>query len=171
MVDVHRRSLTVSRTSDDSSGIVSQLRDIHARLTAKAGLTDAQSNLLADGIGSYLEAIDEGHAASLDRTMGLKVWGGVSAPRQDRLSRRDTLLRDLWKATPEWRDLSPAVVARLMVQSARRYETQRWPREKFQPEPTAQPSVTWWKVLHSGCKIPGSKRLQQILEEEIQDGV
>lgn len=171
MVDVHHRSLTVSGPADDSSGIVSQLRDIHARLTAKAALTDAQSNLLADGIGSYLEAIDEGHSASLDKTMGLKVWGGVSALRQYRLSRRDTLLRDLWQTAPEWRGLSACVVARLMVQSARRYETQRWSREQFQPEPTAQPSATWWKVLHSGCKIPGSKRLQQILEEEIQDGV
>ncbi|CUX23225.1 hypothetical protein AGR7C_Cc160141 [Agrobacterium deltaense Zutra 3/1] len=159
------------KTGDDNAAIIAQLRDIHARLTAGTALTAGQSGLLTNAIGAYLDALDGGASPSLDRTIGLRTWGGVSPARQDRLARRDLLLRDLWRASPEWCGLSASVVARLMVQSAERYEAQRWPREQYRPQPAAQPSATWWQVLSLGSKIPGAKRLQQILEEEIQDGV
>ncbi|GEM_PF-4875997 len=171
MVDARAQVVCSSDVGEGGQNIIAQLREIHYRLAAKLPLNDRQCDLLADGIGSYLDAVDEGRTPSLDRSMGLIRRGGVSPMRQNHLARRDLLLRHLWRGTPEWTSLSPSVVARLMVQSAKRYETIRWEREQFRPQPATQPAATWWQILSVGLKIPGSKRLQQILEEEIQGGV
>jgi hypothetical protein len=171
MVDARAQVVCSPEVGDSGQNTIAQLREIHYRLAAKIPLDETQSHLLAEGIGSYLDAVDEGRTPSLDRAMGLIRHGGISPVRQDHLARRDLLLRHLWRVTPEWTSLSASVVARLMVQSAKRYEAVRWEREQFRPQPATQPAATWWQILSIGLKIPGSKRLQQILDEEIQDRV
>ncbi|MFK0331117.1 hypothetical protein ACIQUB_08340 [Rhizobium sp. NPDC090275] len=167
MADRHHKAL------DEPSGIVSQLRDMHRRLCRGHSLTDDQCSLLVSGIGNYLYALDNGASPSLDKAIGLKAWGGVSAGRQDALSRRDDLIRRLWRSQPDWQGLPPAAAAKLMQQSAERYANLRWPREcDLIVAPSAEPAATWWRILSSGERIPGSsKRLQQILNVEIQGGV
>src|SRR5688500_7885747 len=64
----------------------------------------------------------------LDRAIGLKKHGGVSPSNARALNERDQLLRQLWRTSPEWRDLAPSAAARLMAISASRYETNRFPR-------------------------------------------
>ncbi|WP_131713643.1 hypothetical protein [Rhizobium leguminosarum] len=152
--------------------MVAQLRDMHGRLRDGRSLTNGQVRLLLDGIGGFLKALDGGDQASLDRSIGLKSWGGVSAARQDALNRRDDMLRQLYREIEGWRDLPPSAAARMMSLDAKRYEARRWPREgeDFDPPPI-EPARTWWKILTAGATIPGAKRLQQILQVEIQDGV
>lgn len=171
MGDLRSGALDTQAKRGDEGNIIEQLRDIRLRLEERQSLTDDQSSLLADGLGRYLDALDDGNAPSLDMTLGLKSWGGISSIRRDRMIRRDRLLLDLWQTDSDWQKLSPGLAAKLMVQSAQRYEAARWHREQFLPQPTAQPTATWWQILSSGLKVPGARRLQQILENEIQDGV
>jgi len=147
------------------------IRDMARRLRNGALLPEHQ-RYLADAFEAYANEIEAGRPASLDKAFGLKQRGGISPPRAAALQRRDDLLRRLWHKSDEWSDLAPAAAARMMSQSAKRYEAIRWPREqKSIVAPLTEPAATWWKILRSDLSVPEAKRLQQILESEIQYGV
>lgn len=150
---------------DEAVTMVAQLRDMHGRLRDGRPLTGQQVQLLVDGLSGYLETIDDGGAASLDRSFGLKQWGGVSPARSSALDRRDRMLRRLWRELPEWRELTPGAAARHMLASFRRYETDRWPRERhLQLAPITEPATTWWRVASGNAPMPDAPRLRQILK-------
>jgi hypothetical protein len=154
----------------EGDDLVRRLRRIHSRLLHKKPLIDPDLRFLTDGIGAYLDDVDHGRSSSLDRSLSLKgTWGGVSPARRDVLYRRDKLIRALRDAVDEWRDKGAIALAPLMSLSAQRYESQRWIRERDGMLPPDEPAATWWRILSAGGKIPGAKRLRQILEEEIQD--
>ncbi|NKK92379.1 hypothetical protein GFL95_14260 [Rhizobium leguminosarum bv. viciae] len=165
------------RKIDETAGMVSQLRDMHRRLRDGRHLTETQNQILADGIAHYLEALDSGREASIDRAFGLKARGGVSPARQDALSQRDELIRQLWQIVPAWRDLDPYAASGVMSLDAARYEALRGRRTR--EEPPVEPARTWWLILQLGVKIPGKRRIHQLLESqhsqrvhcEIQRGV
>lgn len=156
-----------------SSRLVRDLRDIHQRLRWNHVLTRDQYKLLEGALRDMLLAIDEGDVVSLDRSIGLKAWGGVSAIRHDALARRDEQIRQLWHGQEDWRDLPAPAASRLMAVDAARYQSNRWPRECSRDvAPNVEPAATWWKILISGQKIPRSaKQFQRILGMDIQDGV
>lgn len=164
-----------SKTKDldgtaEGANLVTRLRRIHSRLVEKKPLIERDLHFLADGIGAYLDDIDHGRTSSLDRALSLKgAWGGISPARRDVLDRRDQLIRGVRDVVTEWREMSAIAVAPLMSLSARRYESQRWLRERNGVLPPDEPAATWWRILSAGAKIPGAKRLGQILEGEIQD--
>ncbi|WP_327211999.1 hypothetical protein U8Q06_20930 [Rhizobium beringeri] len=154
-----------TRDVDEAAGMVAQLRDMHGRLRDGRPLTGRQVLLLVDGLGGYLETIDDGGAASLDRSFGLKQWGGVSPARSMALDQRDRMLRRLWREVPEWRPLMPGAAARQMLASFRRYETDRWPRERhLQLAPVVEPAATWWRIASGNAAMPDVPRLRQILK-------
>lgn len=163
MADRNALSIVIEQPTE-TQGPVAQFRDMHRRWIEGQSLTPSQVAILVDGFGGYLDAVDAGERASLDWSFGLKAWGGLSVAKQDRLARRDTMIRNLWRVMPDWQDQQPVTVARLMAIDAARYERQRWPRERAAPPP-AQPAATWWAILDEGLPIPGMKRLQQILEQ------
>ncbi|MBB4236656.1 hypothetical protein GGD57_003246 [Rhizobium esperanzae] len=145
------------RTFDEAAGPIAQLRDMRTRLRDGR----RQIRLLLDGLGGFLNSLDGGDQASLDRSIGLKSWGSVSADRQEALKRRDDMLRRLYRETRGWMDLPSSAAVRMMRLDAERYETRRRPRdpEDFTPPPV-EPARTWWKILTAGATIPGTKRLQ-----------
>lgn len=109
---------------------------------------------------------------SLWAALGIKSWGGVSPVNKVRLAGRDRRICRLWSHCPEWSALPPAAAAKAMALSAARYQSDRWPREQHHDfAPAAEPAATWWSLLRSGEKIPGERRLCQILHSEIQDAV
>jgi len=154
------------KTGDDSTAIIAQLRDIHARLVKGAALTTGQSSLLTNAIGAYLDALDGGVSPSLDRTIGLRTRGGVSPSRRDALETRDRSILRLWRIVPEWTDVHPVAVSRMMRQSADKYIRSRWLRDRDAiTAPPSEPAATWWKILQSGIAIPGQRQLRNILSE------
>lgn len=164
-----------SKTADidgaaEGPNLLTRLRRIHGRLRDNKPLIEPDLRFLADGIGAYLDDVDHGRISSLDRALSLKgAWGGVSPARRDVLDRRDQLIRALRDAVAEWREKGAVAVAPLMSLSAQRYESQRWIRERDGVLPPDEPAATWWRILSAGGKIPGAKRLRQILDGEIQD--
>jgi hypothetical protein len=160
---------------DDSiKTLLDQIRDMRQRLRWGRVLTTEQRRLLFTALDEYLRTNDEGGGASLDRSLGLRSWGGASAARQDALSRRDEQVRQLWRCHEDWRDLPPPAASRLMAVDAARYQSDRWPRERNrETAPTVEPGATWWKILMSGAAIPRSaKQIQRILAAvDIQVGV
>lgn len=153
----------------DGANLVRRLRRIHNRLVHNKPLIEPDLRFLADGIGVYLDDIDHGRTSSLDRALSLKgAWGGISPARRDVLDRRDQLIRTLRDEVAGWREKSAIAVAPLMALSAQRYEAHRWLRERDGLLPADEPAATWWRILSAGAKIPGAKRLRQILDEEIQ---
>lgn len=150
--------------------LINRLRQIHRRLVDNKPLIEPDLRFLADGIGAYLSDVDHGRSSSLDRALSLKgTWGGVSPARRDVLHRRDQLIRALRDEVDEWREKGAIAVASLMSLSAQCYESQRWIRERDEMLPPDEPAATWWRILSAGGKIPGAKRLRQILEGEIQE--
>ena len=131
-------------------------------------LTDEERRFIADGLRVYFTT----PKGSLDKTLGLRSWGGVSPDRADAIARRDRLLVRLWQGHDAFRDKPALAAAKLMCLSADRYQSTRWAREKSDlSAPSSEPAATWWRVLRLGMTVPGAKRLQQILQREIQDGV
>ncbi|MGO6699916.1 hypothetical protein ACCS33_10725 [Rhizobium ruizarguesonis] len=117
------------------------------------------------------DSITSGFEVSLYAALGLKTWGGTSALRKVGLSRRDRVLCRLRRKLPEWAQLSAAAAAKAMSASARRYETDRWPREQHNiAGPATEPFSTWWSFLRAGIAVPGERQLSTILKMEIQDG-
>jgi hypothetical protein len=143
----------------DPVALIEQLRE------AERLLRDEGFASIADGVGQYLAAVDEGSgAASLDRCLGLRKRGGKSVSRAVALNQRDQLILQLWKSSVDWRDLPPSAAAYLMRISAERYERSRWRKEQHDVSgPFVEPSSTWWKILRSGAGLPDVKRMQQIL--------
>lgn len=145
------------------------LVDLLEHISLKVPLPADSAELLAAAI---LELVECDFSLSFDEVIGLKGHGGVSLPKLIALLRRDRMLRALYLSQPEWRDLRPSAAARMMKISADRYEASRWPRDsKDISAPSAEPAATWWRILLMGTQIPAPKRLQQILELEIQEGV
>jgi hypothetical protein len=108
---------------------------------------------------------------SLDRLFGVRQRGGTTLRRDYELRRRDWFLCRLWRVVPEWEFFSPAEAARKMAAAAENYGRRRWPRERNDLEgPNLEPALTWWRILQMGQKIPGEKRIAQILRQEIQRG-
>lgn len=156
---------------DQVSGL-DALRDVVRRLRDDELLSAEQRRYLAKGFETYVMETEAGVAASLDRAFGLRQRGGISPARAAVLQRRDDLLRQLWRGHEAFRDQQPLVAAKLMYLSADRYQSTRWPREKNDlSAPSSEPAATWWRILRLDIAIPGTKRLQQILQREIQDGV
>lgn len=143
------------------------LRALADHLRTGAPLQPDERDILADALDAYLDG-----AVPLDRALGLRKWGGVSPARAAALADRDGMIRRLWRSSPDWVALDPAAAARVMRLSASRYEQVRWPRERDHlSAPSAEPAATWWRVFQTYGRVPGAKRLQQILEAEIQEGV
>jgi hypothetical protein len=118
-------------------------------------------DMMCEGFAAWVEA---GGEISLDKAMGLRTRGGVSPARALALEERNALLRDLWLSTPAWAALPPIAAAGVMSLSVRRYEADRWPRERNNDDaPSAEPAATWWRCLRLGAGIPDAKRLGQIL--------
>lgn len=158
--------VAVPKTGDDSVAIVAQLRDIHARLVKGSALTAGQSRLLTNAIGAYLEGLDGDVSPSLDRSIGLRTRGGVSPSRRDALETRDRSILRLWRIVPEWTDVHPVAVSRLMRQSADKYIRSRWLRDRDAiTAPSSEPAATWWKILQSNLSIPGQRQLRNILND------
>ena len=146
---------------------VDALRLLRAHLCDGRPLPDDARAVLIAGIDQYL---DDG--GPLDRAFGLRQRGGVSVERSRDLAERDRMLRRVWRQVVEWRDQPPASAARMMVQSAQRYERTRWPREQESLDaPAAEPAATWWRILRSSVPVPAAKRLSQVLSEEIQSAL
>ncbi|RWM21733.1 MAG: hypothetical protein EOR73_09985 [Mesorhizobium sp.] len=145
---------------------------VDRRLTALTKLADLAAASDDEGVRELAQAINEvcsGAEKSLDRRLGIRRRGGVSLARRTILGQRDLLLQTLWRNSPTWSDLAPSAAARVMVQVASRYQTNRWPRERhFIAAPVVEPDATWWKILNLGLPIPDAKRLQQILRQETQ---
>ena len=122
---------------------------------------------VARGLRLYLADVDAGDStASLDRCLGLRRHGGVSAARSVVLARRDRLIVQLWKTSPEWCDLPPVAVARLMKLTADRYAQSRWREERNDiTAPPAEPQATWWRILQMDVPIPDVRRLKQVLSD------
>lgn len=113
-----------------------------------------------------------GGATPLDSALGLRSHGGVGTQRSIILARRDHLLCRLYHQSPDWSALTPTAAAGLMSLSAVRYETGQWKRDAQSMNlPSSEPQKTWWRILSAGERIPGAKRLAQILGSEIQDPV
>ena len=172
MGDLRSGALDAQAKRGEDGNIIEQLRDIRLRLEERQSLTDDQSSLLADGLGRYLDALDDGNAPYLDMTLGLKSWGGISPRHGERLAWRDELLLRLWKTCPDFIGLPSISAAKLMSLSATRYASARWAREKKERiSGQSEPAATWWKIMKSGLDVPGSKRLQQILDQDQQSFV
>ncbi len=137
-------------------------------LTSGSKIPEESRELLARALH---ESIASEFQISLHAALGLKSWGGSSPFRKIGLSRRDRMLRRLRRSVDEWADLSPAAAARAMVASATRYETDRWPRERYSVGgPATKPYSVWWGFLRAGILVPGERQLATILKMEIQDG-
>jgi len=157
------RTLPLSRTDPALRAIF----DLAEHLTSGRRIPEDSRTLLA-------RAVEVGIASGFEEpfyaALGLRTWGGLSPLRKVALSRRDRVLCRLKRSVPEWADLSPAAAAKAMAASAARYESTRWPRERRAVSgPAVQPLATWWAMLRGGTKLPGEKRLAQILASEIQD--
>jgi hypothetical protein len=159
---VDGRALTIVAT--EPAGPIAQFRDMRARWIDGRPLTATQVEILCDGFGEFLDAIDEGECASLDRAFGLRKRGGVSPHREEGLRTRDELLRRLWSECGQFSGHPAFAAAKLMYLSAKRYEDHRWKREFGSPAPCDEPLRTWWKILKSGQTIPSAKRITQILQ-------
>ncbi|MGQ3211607.1 hypothetical protein [Shinella sp.] len=141
---------------------VAALRQLHAHLRDGKAISPDAAALIADGIEDWLDF----GCRSLDKSLGLKAWGGVPAEKADRLDRRNMLLRRLHQTSLDWQNLSPTAAGAIMAMSAKRYTTTRWPRESDAPSaPAAEPAATWWRVLTLGVSIPGAKMFAKILSE------
>lgn len=60
------RAMTI--VTAEPVGQLAQFRDMRARWIDGRDLTDAQVEILCDGFGEFLDAIDAGECASLDPT-------------------------------------------------------------------------------------------------------
>jgi len=107
------------------------------------------------------EWIESGAAEPLDSALGFRSQGGVSLKRAMALAERDRQLRRLHCIC--WLDLPPAAAARAMNISARRYESDRWPRERNGEPPASEPALTWWRILRSGETLPGTRQIIRVL--------
>jgi hypothetical protein len=135
---------------------------------------DSGRRIPEDSRALLAKALRAGIASSFEEpfyaAVGVRTWGGVSPFRKVALSRRDRMLCRLKRIVPEWADLTPAAAAKAMTASAARYESIRWPRERHAiGGPAVQPFATWWSFLRAEMKLPGEKRLSQILASETQD--
>lgn len=120
--------------------------------------------------GAIDAGVSSGFRVEFYQALGLRTWGGISPLERFRLDRRDRILCRLKAAVPEWAELSPNAASKSMVASASRYQATRWPRDKLNAEgPVGQPLRTWWSILKGGMKLPGERRLAQILASEIQE--
>lgn len=163
---VDGRALTIVAT--EPAGPIAQFRDMHRRLLDGQPLTPSQVDILVEGFGSYLDAVDAGERTSLDRSFGLKRWGGLSSTRSQLLERRDMLILRLWKSSPDFCQLPPFAASGMMCLSADQYQRRRWPREKRAiAAPPSEPAATWWHILKSGVPIPGIRRVYQILSDHL----
>lgn len=135
--------------------------DLAEHLTGGRRIPEASRTLLMEALNT---SIASGFETSLYAALGLKTWGGTSPVRKLELGRRDRRLLGVWATVPEWSKLPPPAAAKLMAASAKRYQSDRWPREsKSLDAPAAEPAATWWKILRSGDCIPGERRMAQIL--------
>lgn len=141
---------------------VTALRVMLDHLRSGEPIPDDVKEHWVSGLSKYL---DSDGVLLLDRALGLRQRGGISAKRAMQLAERDALIIRTWQAVEDFRDQPPISAAKLMSMNARRYEAGRWPRERAAVmPPVAEPAATWWRILDAGLSIPGAKRLQQILE-------
>lgn len=77
--------------------------------------------------------------------------------------RQDEMIRELRKTVPKWSKLSDRAAALSMFEDARAYEAGRW---RFDRSRTSPPSdaigAVWYRLLISGRRIPGDRRLRKI---------
>lgn len=77
--------------------------------------------------------------------------------------RQDELIRELRRTVPKWSKLSDRSAALEMFEDARAYESGRW---RFDRSRTSPPSdaigAVWYRILISGRRIPGDRRLREI---------
>ena len=119
---------------------------------------------LGIALTAWVRRAAEGEAGSLESALALRQRGGVSAIREEALAQRDAMLCRLHRT--EWPELPPLAAAKMMVQSAKRYRTDRWPREREAiAAPPVEPAATWWRILRAGMVIPKERRMTDILRD------
>lgn len=141
------------------------VEDLAEFLASGHELPDESRQILRDGLQA---CVDSQFETCLFTAIGLKSRGGISLERHRRKANRDALLVELWQTGEDYRGLPPAAASKLMASQFRRYHGTRWHRDRNGAPPTLEPLSTWWKILKEGERVPDSRRLQQILEREIQ---
>lgn len=128
-----------------------------------AALLSASQDPAVRDLGEKLRQwVTAGADESLDRALGTRCRGGITAHRAMTLAERNRMLRAV--AASAFGSELPCVTARLMKLSFDRYEATRWPRERAHGvAPLADPAATWWRLLSANLRCPKVRRLTDIL--------
>ncbi|WP_421477501.1 hypothetical protein [Agrobacterium tumefaciens] len=149
---------------------VAALRVLRQCLENGIAVPSEISSKVLPGLDGYFAAIDQGEAASLDQSLGLKRHGGVTARKAAAKAERDLLLQNL--ARSRWLRQSPAVAGRQMHAEFLRYEKTRWIRDRRNTSPPApEPDCTFWQLLRRQSRVPGPDHLRKILAVVFQDPI
>jgi hypothetical protein len=106
----------------------------------------------------------------IGQALGLERAGGTSPRYGMALAERNRMLRAV--RSTKWPDLEPGAAARAMLADFGAYEARRWPREQLRLDaPAGEPAATWWRILRAGVKMPGRRRLTQLLAMEIHSPI
>jgi hypothetical protein len=172
MVDASAKVASENDIDVPATKRVEALRELRNLMRHGPMIPTTIEAILGPGFDAYFSSLETGQPASLDQSLGLKSWGGVSPARSAAISRRNRLLKRIWMQLPHLNGLSASAAARVMSIDAKRYEERCWSRDQHMlTAPGNEPSATWWRILQSGLPVPQAKRLTQILQMEIQDHV
>jgi len=134
------------------------------RVQAMAGRLIGAAELIRDA-----RTDDDRRAVNLGRELGVQPPAGKSPGYALALSRRNAMLRHLWRAVPEWRDLPPRRAAVEIAAAFARYHSTRWKAERDREAApvAADPWPTFWRLARPGLAVvmPAADTLARLLSE------
>lgn len=106
---------------------------------------------------------------SLEKEFCMTVHGGLQPHEARRKAERNALLVELVYSQGDLRAMPVQKQAETICQKAKLYEQGAWRADRLRDiSPPSEPWATFFRIFKIGAKIPGQKRLADILKKEIQ---